>query len=228
MSSMFIKVNVGGVHFSLREDIVSQSAYFRGMLNLASSTSPTSLEVEDSHKIDFSSILIDRDQFHFAYILNCIRDPAYVDVEKLGSIKPELEYFQFTKLLSLVSSNEEEEEDEEKDDFEIEVIPEKFGECGKIEEYSEYEYGIYYLNIDSYEYFGGGEIETYVNVTVPKNYIALLKSNNRSLILMDTYISSGFYGNLKISMSLAESNSAVVGLVIKKKPLINLHFVKLK
>lgn len=106
MSTIFIKVNVGGVHFSLSEDVVNQLAYFKGILNL-SSTSPTSLEDGDNHrKTDFSSDLIDRDQFHFAYILNCIRDPAYLDIEKLRSIKPELKYFQFEKFLSIMESEE--------------------------------------------------------------------------------------------------------------------------
>lgn len=131
----FIKVNVGGVHFNLSEDAIKQSAYFRGMLNLSSSTS---LEDDDHHKMDFSTDLIDRDQFHFAYILNCIRDPAYVDVEKLRSIRPELEYFQFEKLLEMIV-----EEDEEDDDaYKEPRILNPTGE-GKFIKYNDFEYGIF-------------------------------------------------------------------------------------
>lgn len=90
----FKKVNIGGMIFLLNPNVVASSGYFQGMVNM------------NPREKDFSKIIIDRNWFHFSFILDCIRDPAYYEnkIEKLQDIKPELEYFQFENLLKVLST----------------------------------------------------------------------------------------------------------------------------
>jgi hypothetical protein len=90
-----VKINISGRIFETHKENLDKMEYFAAAFRFSGNAS-----------MDYSNVVIDRDDTIFAYLLNCIRDSRYCQPAKLKEYQPDIEFFQITSLLKLLSDHD--------------------------------------------------------------------------------------------------------------------------